>query len=240
MSDAALISISILAFTVSLVSLMLFLSENRKNRQLIEKKSEDLLVRTENQSEQIIAEAVKKAQSIVAQAQNEEQKLVEEDKAILSKFENTAEEQFAISGKQAGDAFQKELLTITNQIKESQKQYLNYLNTLKSQIDQSQQANLQIVKEQTNQFFENFEQKLADFLTTTEQKTISSIDLEIKATKELINTYKQQQLRMLDENIVAILEKTLSLVLAKKLTLSDQTDLIYEALEKAKVEKFIA
>ncbi len=42
-----------------------------------------------------------------------------------------------------------------------------------------------------------------------------------------------------DENIIAMMEQTLSIVLAKKLSLKDQLDLVYEALEKAKVEKFV-
>jgi hypothetical protein len=218
---------------------MLFLSENRKNKRDIEKQSDELLNKTQGQSEQIIADAVKKAQAILSQAQVNEQKIFDEDKQILNKLEKTSEQEFLQANKEAKQVYQQELSAIAADLKNSQQQYLNYLGTLKSQIDQAQQANLDIVKQQTNSFFEKFEQKLSDFLTTTEQRTISSIDLEIKATKELINTYKQQQLRMLDDNIIGILEKTLSLVLAKKLTLTDQTELIYEALERAKLEKFI-
>ena len=44
---------------------------------------------------------------------------------------------------------------------------------------------------------------------------------------------------LLNNNIVAMLEKTLSLVISKKLTLKDQVDLVYEALEEAKIERFI-
>ena len=41
----------------------------------------------------------------------------------------------------------------------------------------------------------------------------------------------------LDANILAVVEKTVDTVLAKKLSVSDQADLVYEALEKAKAEK---
>ena len=43
-------------------------------------------------------------------------------------------------------------------------------------------------------------------------------------------------MEVLDENIVAVLEKTLNVVVGKKLTLGDQTELVYEALEQAKKE----
>ena len=61
----------------------------------------------------------------------------------------------------------------------------------------------------------------------------------MQAARNLIDTYKRQQLNLIDEHIIAVLERTLSIVLAKKLSLEDQVDLINEALEKAKTEKFI-
>ena len=73
----------------------------------------------------------------------------------------------------------------------------------------------------------------------TEQKTTTSIELELKSTQELIETYKNAQLKLIDENIVAMMEQTLNIVLGKKLTLKDQLELVYEALERAKIDKFI-
>ena len=45
--------------------------------------------------------------------------------------------------------------------------------------------------------------------------------------RQLIETYKSSRLKLVDENIVAMLERTLSLVLVKKLSLKEQTDLVY-------------
>lgn len=73
----------------------------------------------------------------------------------------------------------------------------------------------------------------------SQQRSVQSIELELKAARQLIETYKQQQLKVIDENVIAMLEKTLSLVLTKKISLQDQVELVYEALEKAKAEKFI-
>lgn len=94
-------------------------------------------------------------------------------------------------------------------------------------------------EQRINQVFEHLENKLSDFLIQTEQKTTTSIELELKAVRQLIDTYKNQQLKLIDENIVAMMEQTLNLVLSKKMSLKDQLDLIYEALDKAKMEKFI-
>ena len=97
----------------------------------------------------------------------------------------------------------------------------------------------QVLTQKTQTVFERFEQNLSDFLIQTQQKSTYTIDLEMQAARNLIDTYKRQQLNLIDEHIIAVLERTLSLVLAKKLSLEDQVDLVNEALEKAKAEKFI-
>ncbi len=96
-----------------------------------------------------------------------------------------------------------------------------------------------LMNQKLNTLFDNFEAKLTAMLQDTQQRSVSAIDLELKAARNLIETYKAQQLQIVDENIVAMLEKTLSLVLTKKLTLQDQVELVEEALERAKTEKVI-
>ncbi len=95
------------------------------------------------------------------------------------------------------------------------------------------------MKDRVNMLFEQFEQNLSSFLTETQTHSTEAITLEIQAARNLIETYKKQQLTAVDENIIAMLERTLSLVLTKKLSLKEHTDLVYESLEKAKAEKFI-
>ena len=105
-----------------------------------------------------------------------------------------------------------------------------------AEFEEAQKASGQ---QRINQLFDQVESKLSDFLIQTAEKTTSSIELELKASRQLIDTYKTEQLKLIDENIIAMMERTMSIVLAKKLSLKDQLDLVYEALEKAKVEKFI-
>lgn len=116
---------------------------------------------------------------------------------------------------------------------------IKFMEDLQKRSADFEQASQVSTEKRISQLFERLEEKLSDFLIQTEQKTASSIELELKSTRSLIETYKNQQLKLIDENILAMMEQTLAIVLAKKLSLKDQLDLIYEALEKAKVEKFI-
>lgn len=121
----------------------------------------------------------------------------------------------------------------------SQDQLIRFMESLQQRSAEFEEASRKAAEQRINQLFERLETKLSDFLIQTEQKTTSSIELELKATRQLIETYKNQQLKLIDENIIAMMEQTLNIVLGKKLSLKDQLDLVYEALEKAKVEKFI-
>lgn len=114
-----------------------------------------------------------------------------------------------------------------------------FLSDLQAKSSASEEIQRKTVEQTVNQMFTNLEQRLSDFLTSTEQKTTQSIELELKGARNLIESYKEQQLKLIDENIIAMMEQTLNIVLAKKLTLKDQLELVYEALEKAKVDKFV-
>lgn len=124
-------------------------------------------------------------------------------------------------------------------INSTQAELIKFMDDLQKRGADFEQASRTSTEKRIGELFERLETKLSDFLIQTEQKTTSSIELELKSTRALIETYKNEQLRIIDENIIAMMEQTLSIVLAKKLSLKDQLDLIYEALEKAKVEKFI-
>lgn len=121
----------------------------------------------------------------------------------------------------------------------AQEELIKFMENLQKRSSDFEQASRISTEKRINQLFERLEEKLSDFLIQTEQKTTLSIELELKSVRQLIETYKNAQLSLIDENIIAMMEQTLSIVLAKKLSLNDQLDLVYEALEKAKVEKFI-
>lgn len=121
----------------------------------------------------------------------------------------------------------------------SQDKFIKFMDDLQKSSRDFEEASRKSGESRINAIFDRLEERLSDFLVKTEQQTISSIELELKAARNLIDSYKNQQLKLIDENIIAMMEQTLNLVLSKKLSLKDQLDLIYEALEKAKIEKFV-
>ena len=208
-----------------------------------------------------IAGLTEKAEMLNKEVEADAQKLVSDAKVFSAKatqdFGQQLNQFLQYEEKQTGQAtqvvetsiqakelqFEKFLNHLTevmnNKSDASLKDFGLFLEGLRTDSQKSQAANWEGAKMRVNELFENFETKLADFLLQTEQKMMLSVDLELKSARQLIDTYKVQQMNIIDENIVAMLEKTLSLVLGKNLNLRDQIDLVYESLERAKTESFL-
>lgn len=219
--------IQIIPIALSFLLLALYLREYFYNREI--KKTSKTALHNQDESFEVLHNAIKKAENIIAIAELQGLKIAASDKLQSKKFEN----QYSESIKNTAEEINQALI-------QARQEFEVYLEGLSRQTDQSAQNSQQIVRDRINSFFEKFEANLSTFLTETQQQSTKAIEMEIQAARQLIQTYKTQQFTLIDENIVAMLERTLSLVLVKKLSLKDQTDLIYESLEKAKAEKFIA
>lgn len=212
------IDLPILILGIALIVVLYLYLHEFKLRQRTENETEEFLESIKEKGWETLHSSIEKSQDIIGEAE--------------------------LEGVRINAAFNQKLQEITKMgqtsVTNSYNQLIAYLNSLQKVADTSKQTSEKIAQERVNQLFDSLEQRLSDFLVETSQKTSSSIELELKAARGLIDTYKQEQLKLIDENILAMMEQTLSIVLNKKLSLQDHLDLVYEALERAKVEKFIA
>lgn len=206
---------------------LLYLREYNQRKKL-ETEGDKFLEEIRQKGWETLNASIKKSQVLLEEAELEGIKVVAESK---------------MSNKKSVEDFQKNLAETLNlskqNIEAAQAELLKFMQDLQKRSGEFEEAQKVSGQERINQLFDKVESKLSDFLIQTAEKTTSSIELELKASRQLIDTYKTEQLKLIDENIIAMMEQTLSLVLAKKLSLKDQLDLVYEALERAKIEKFI-
>lgn len=217
----------ILLFLLVVLLVFLYAYEHHKNA-IYQKGGLKLLESARQKGLGLIYNAMKKAQSITQSSEMEGIKIIasaEIDKKRIEKESMQAIHDATYEAKEA--------------IAQAQGVFTDYLQQLSSQATTSTAESEKIVRDRINKLFDNFEQSLSNYLTNTQQQSVRAITLEVQAARQLIETYKTEQFRLVDENIVAMLERTLSLVLVKKMTLKEHVDLVYESLEKAKVEKFI-
>lgn len=246
-----IISVVVLSITAGILYAQF---RNKSTHQLEEEDVSD-------ESFQIISNAIKSSKEIIDNASLLSLKMSADSRFLQQKFEKKVEENLSTSLTGSEKLLEDELAKLRTEIQKAESEFQIYLNDLKLKSELAQNKNQQLIsesigsqtgliaqaiteqtttiKQHINKLFENFEQNLSQFLTKTEQQSVEAIDAELKASRQLVDTYKNEQLRLIDENIIAILEKTLSLVLPQKISLKDQVDLVYEALERAKVEKFI-
>lgn len=218
---------SVVLAIATVVALLLYLREYNQRKKL-QSESDQFLREIKEKGWETLNQSIKKSQAIMGQAELEGIKVVAESKIETNKFEQDFSEQ--LSG-----ALNTSKQTITS----AQAALLQFMQDLQKRSSEFEEASKKAGEARINQLFDRVESRLSDFLVQTAQKTTSSIELELKSTRQLIEAYKNEQLKLIDENIIAMMEKTMSIILAKKLSLKDQLELVYEALEKAKVEKFV-
>lgn len=195
---------------VSVTSLILYLLEHRSNQELVKRIEDTGFKKTEEKTSSLLRRALDKAKKIIFRAQEESIVLTSESKSTLKRFESEYERQLSQELSRALDVFNK------------------YLEELKKQSKQAHLLSEESIKTRSDEIFRQFESNLS-----------IAMDSELAGVRAMIEDYKKQQLSLVEENIIAMLEKTLSLVVGKKISLGDQIDLVYEALDKAKAEKFI-
>ncbi|MBI4009339.1 hypothetical protein HY357_03830 [Candidatus Roizmanbacteria bacterium] len=210
------LSVTILLGISTLVTSLLYLREYLLRKKGYQEEQK-IMMQTRQRSNQLLAAAQMAETEIITEGNYATQRLLNEFKLKLQ------------------DLIENSKTSLTA----SQDQLIKFMEDLQKRSVDFEEASKLATENRISQTFERLETKLSDFLIQTEQKTTTSIELELKAVRQLIETYKNAQLKLIDENIIAMMERTLDLVLAKKLSLKDQLDLVYESLEKAKVEKFI-
>ncbi|MBI2330000.1 hypothetical protein HYU94_01275 [Candidatus Daviesbacteria bacterium] len=212
-------TILILAFAILIIFFLYLREYNLRKKQ--ETEGDKFLESIKEKGWETLNQSIKKSQAIIGEAEIE---------GIKGTTKLEADFQKNLAG-----TLKASKQTITT----AQNQLLLFMTDLQKRSAEFEEASKISGQERINQLFDRVENKLADFLVQTAQKTTSSIELELKAGRQLVETYKNEQLKLIDENIIAMMEQTLNIVLGKKLSLKDQLDLVYEALEKAKIEKFV-
>lgn len=228
MSNLPLGPAALILFILTTATAVFFYLREHNKRRKLETEGDKFLEAIKVKGWETLNQSIKKSQAIIGEAEIEGVKALAGDKIEISKMEQDFAQNLA-------QALNESKTTIAS----AQGQLLQFMQDLQKRSAEFEEASKRVGEQRINQLFDRVETRLSDFLMQTEQKTTYSIELELKAARQLIDTYKSEQLKLIDENIVAVIEQTLTLVLTKKLSLQDQLDLVYEALEKAKIQKFI-
>lgn len=160
------------------------------------------------------------------------------------KEEGTLVNELALKTRKIEEVYRTELAEVFTRIRSGvedritnlETSHTTYIKSLEERLLAGLERNQTNLEKKTDNFFTKSEDFLRKFITDLQSRTETQLDEEIGNAKKIVDKYRQQRVEIIDENVVAILEKTLNIALGKKLTFTEQTELIYEALEQAKKE----
>lgn len=215
---------------VTILALILFLYEHKlRLKQLSSKQNSPYQISA--QANAAVEEAAHKATEIISQAETEA--LHNQSETVLAnrQYLQTLDKQFVEEIAKLESNYSAKL----NQLEE---RYRQMIENLEGEIRSSSIKRDQALDSVVESVGKNLQENLQKFLDETQKKSVQQVQLELSAARQLIDNYKNNQMRLVDENILAVLERTLALVINKNIPLDDQVDLVLEAFDRAKKEKF--
>lgn len=177
----------------------------------------------------LLHRAVQQANKILVTAQMKGIHLISKQKMTGSELTKEFQTHLAAVEKALSD----QLIRNTEHAEQT---YEEFIKKAEKAITDHVKANEKMLSDKSNAMVEKTSEMLGVFTKELEEKVKADIEKKmIEATNE-IEQYKLTRIRVIDERIVDVLEEVLEVVLEKKLTLADQSDLVYKALEQAKRE----
>lgn len=175
----------------------------------------------------IIHRAIQQANKVLITAELKGIQLISRQKLTGSELTHQFNQHLAAVEKALQDQF------IRN-AEHADQSYAEFLANSEKIIKEHIAANEKMLTEKSVGMVTQTESMLAAFTHDMEEKVKGDIDLQMKKVVDEIQHYKLTRMRVIDERIVDVLEEVLKVVLEKKLTIVDQSDLVYKALEQAK------
>ncbi|MBI2613501.1 MAG: hypothetical protein HYW62_01920 [Candidatus Levybacteria bacterium] len=144
----------------------------------------------------------------------------------------------------ASDNFNQEVKRIASlQIKEFEKATSDFLKLYTQILQDLKSKNIEVfqnvskdIEVNTMTEIKNFIQSMGELTASSQKLVKKKIDADYLSVKKEIETYKEEELKKVDQQIYELLEKVSKLALGKALSLSEHEDLIEKSLEKAKKE----
>lgn len=198
------------------------------------------LKKDHTKNDEFIGDAKKEANTIVGKAMTDAQKITADAQANGLRILQDEK----LSTQQYLDRFSQSMQTLETSFKDhvtqsatnAEKSFTSLVDGLEKSFAESMKGNEQIFAEKTDAMVAKTQTLLDTFTGELRDKIRAQVEAEMAAAKKEIAEYKERRLAVIDERIIDIIEEVMRMVLGKKLTVADQSDLVYTSLEEAKKE----
>jgi hypothetical protein len=193
-------------------------SDNDKLSTESKMRSGQIMHKAMAEANELVAEASQKGLEILAREQMESKNLSAEYAKHLGAVEDTIREHFEKNAIDAENAYNDFIASVGHVVNEH--------------IDKNEK----LMAEKAEQMLKEAHESLEKMTKDTEKRVNQEIEHELEASRHEIDEYKLRRIKMIDEHIVNMLEEIIRVALEKKLSLVEQSEFVYKALEEAKDE----
>jgi len=194
-----------------------------------QKPTDTLLRESQAKTRSILYKAVQQANKILVAAELKGLQLIGKQKMTGDELSNQFDAHLAAIEKAMQDQLERNA-------EHAEAVYGEFIQGAEASINDHINKNQKMLEEKANAMIERTESLLTQFTGELESKVKGDVERELAKATEEIEQYKANRMRIVDERIVDILEQVLQVALEKKMSLADQSELIYKALEDAKRE----
>ena len=222
-------TIAVLAFVLGVLVISYERILQKTHR--LKKDYEALSLHLNERSARVFEEARKKALSIIEEANSKSGQII----SSLKSFENKSDD---------------DLKELTDSLSEEQRKVLeersdDLIKSYQQALNELRQKNIDLFKNISKDIEGDAVSEIKDFRQILEKETFASqkvvsgkIEEEYKKIEEELQKYKAEKLKEVDDSIYKILIAVSKRVIGKSLSVEDHTELVIQALEKAKKENF--
>lgn len=226
----------VIAVAVSQLGVILYFVNFIKKNQIPDGTIKD----AQEKSASVIAEAVAKSNELVVKAQEEQiEKVSEESKKLdelAKQFEQTVNDLEAKTNSELTGTAKEASESLETVAQTSQKALETMANESQETLKTLVATDRKVLEEKTDTMINQSSQVFQQFMTQLSTQVREQLAGELDTAKKEIDIYKKERINTINEKIIDILEETLVATLGKKLSLKDEGEFVFQALETAKKE----
>lgn len=130
----------------------------------------------------------------------------------------------------------KSLSLIEDKIKKSESEYNNLISLLTNKTERQLSKHEKTLSQKVEKISEELDNFSSNLAQEIKKEINTHLSHRFEEANEIIETYRRERIRLINERIIALVERATQIAINKKMSVEEQTDLIYKALEEAKKE----
>lgn len=247
-NSETLIAIFVVAFLLLIVGLLFTLLKNAKNATKLTYPIYDyILKQAQHKAQQITYDAMKQSREMLVTAEIAGTKVIAKDKVESAKIEKMYEEKLGELadktkellekyGHEAEKNTEKTRALLDKYAQEAEHSFSSLTTSLSESVIKGIKNNEQVIRDEAVRVSQKMTATFDALEKRFKDQIESNIKQEFATAKEVIKTYRKEQLTLIDTYIVTLVERTSAIALQKELSLGEHVKLIHRALEEAKSE----